>query len=74
MNLIYPKAFAVSELFFEHWEGNVADTCKVHDFHDGDDSECSFGLRSRVDWLVEPNVSEKRAASIFRDEDGDMVT
>jgi hypothetical protein len=29
---------------------------------------CSFGLRSRVDSLIEANVSEKHAVTIFRPE------
>jgi hypothetical protein len=29
---------------------------------------CCFGFRRHVDWLVEVNVSEKRAVSIFRAE------
>jgi hypothetical protein len=32
---------------------------------------CSFGISRRVDWLVEANVSEKNAVSIFGPEDGD---
>jgi hypothetical protein len=34
---------------------------------------CYFGLSHCVDWLVEAKISEKRAVSIFRAEDGDSM-